>query len=213
MPAWTNLVVVVLVWVIAQSTPGIPTWGAWLIGASAVIVAVSVIWSKVLKPGARLIAQLEKTYPLLVRITDIFEEGDELPTLREIADQFKNNSGSSLKDATDRLEVMVSEAHAIAVELRMNFAVAKELAALDREQIHHVKLLVARLTDHVTDIAKADAVVAANLAKADARVEGVASDLAAGHARADETPHGSSPGAAADAASRTPVNGGSDVLS
>lgn len=182
-----------------------PPWAEIIIGISVVIGAIGVIWSKVLKPGARLIAQLEKTYPLLVRLTNVFEDGDHFSVLDEIAAQFKTNAGSSLKDALNRLEAMVAEAHQAAEAARLSNEVAKELAALDRAQLRRVELLVARLTDHVTDIARADA-------EAKIKVEAVAADLAAAHARADDIHPDSNPGEAADAASRTP-NGGSDVSS
>lgn len=189
-----------------------PPWAEVIIGISVLIGAISVIWAKVLKPGARLIAQLEKTYPLLVTLTDVFEGGANFSVLDEIADQFKSDSGSTLKDAMNRLELTVSEAKAIADGLRLSSEVSKALAEQDRDQLRRVELLVARLTDHVTDIAAADAIakekvegVAAALAASERKVEGVAADLAAGRDRADQVPPSSNPGEAADAASRNPA--------
>lgn len=183
-----------------------PAWATIMISIAAVITAVGVIWSKVLKPGARLIAQLEKTYPLLVKLTDVFEDGDGFTVLHEIADQFKTNSGSSLRDAIDRLTTMVTEARTAADELRLGSEVSRQLAALDRDQLRRVELLLARLTDHVTEMATGDAM-------AKLKVEEVAADLAKSHQQADQIDPSSYPGEAADAASRTPKNGDSNVSS
>lgn len=191
-----------------------PAWATITISIAAVITAIGVIWSKVLKPGARLIAQLEKTYPLLVELTVVFG-GDSksfLTVLLEIAKEFKADSGSTLRDIVNGLAEMLAhlqeqviEAKTAADALKQGVNTAKELAEMDREQMRRIELIVARLTDRVGEAAAGDKRVAFDLAEAKVKLEGVAADLAASHGEADRIAHGGQPGEAADAASRTPV--------
>lgn len=109
-------------------------------------------------------------------------------TIDEVLAQLKTDSGSTVRDAVDRLEELANELAA---------AVAANGATADR-----LESLVSTLGAKADAAADAARVIAENLAVAKERVEGVASDLADSHLRADAVANGE-PGEAADAASQS----------
>lgn len=95
-------------------------------------------------------------------------------TIEEVLAQFTTDSGSTMRDAVDRLEVVAAELRRLVVDL-----------------------------GEKADIAAAAAqVIAANLEVAKEKVEAVEADLAESHRRAEDVAHGAQAGEAADAASR-----------
>lgn len=65
----------------------------WIVLLGAVVTAVTLIWTKIIRPVARAIVLIET----------------HVPTLVDIASEFKNNGGSTLKDEIDALQTMVME--------------------------------------------------------------------------------------------------------
>lgn len=102
-----------------------------------------------------------------------------------------------------------------AKQLRLDADVAAELASMDRKQLHRLTDLLNRLEEQmvhglatVSRIESAAGVVATNLVTAQSAVDGVASDLADAHARADKVQGDADPGTAADAAAISPPDNG-----
>lgn len=72
----------------------VPVWAVWLIVSSMVIGAALFLWRHVLRPlGGKF-----RTFYKLVELT---------PVVRQIAEEFSKNGGSSLRDAIDRIEASV----------------------------------------------------------------------------------------------------------
>lgn len=87
-----------------------PAWGQFILGFAAVAGAIVYLWQKVLKPGARMVASLDRLLPVAQELAEEFHDAPEaLRTLREIARQFKPNNGSSLRDVTNRLERKIDD--------------------------------------------------------------------------------------------------------
>lgn len=123
--------------------PQMPEWLQWILGAGAVIGALAVIWTKVLKPLSKLIVYIDKLLPLVAELLAKSEKDpDYLSVLGEIAAQFKTDSGSTLRDVINRLEQASIKVQADAEELRIKagvikeeVAVVKELAKTDRAEM------------------------------------------------------------------------------
>jgi hypothetical protein len=172
-----------------------PPWVAYIVGAAALIAAVGVIWNKLVKPLAKMIALAEKMLPLLAVLTDVFKDDpDALKVLNEIAAQFKADSGSSLRDVVNRLEVAAQKQEANAEGLKIGVETVKQVAGLDRERVERLTLALDRAS------VKLDETVA-TVGRIERHASTVADDLAAAHKRADEVPDGDA-GSAADAAAR-----------
>lgn len=120
--------------------PNMPYWLQWILGASALIGALAVIWAKFLQPLGKLITYMHQMLPLLSQLTENFKDDPKhLAVLNEIATQFKSDSGSTLRDVVNRLETSALEAQQAAKELRIKaglieekVAIVKELASTDR---------------------------------------------------------------------------------
>lgn len=65
----------------------------WIVLLGAVVTALALLWTKIVRPVARAIVLIET----------------HVPTLVDIASEFKNNGGSTLKDEIDALQIMVME--------------------------------------------------------------------------------------------------------
>ena len=173
-------------------------WQKFILGAAALLIAGGVIWRQFLKPTLDFYVTAKQLVPLLKKINDVFGgDPNALHVLYEIKKQFTTDSGSSLKDQINRLELAAEKQEANAEHLKVGVASQEALARDDREQLR--KLLVElginaeamrQLTQHVEAIRK------------DAR--NVADDLAAAHKRADNVGV-QSHGAAADAAAQQTV--------
>lgn len=176
----------------------IPVWGQVVLGLAALITAVSVIWTKVLRPGARLISATEEMIPLMRDLTRTFKDVPHaFQVLDEIVAQFRTNSGSSLRDVIDRIEEAAVQAHQAGEVLKVQVEVVRELASQDRRQLERLITLLNYLDAKVTigtEAAKrmeeSAAGVAWNLQEAQERADAVEGD----------------PGEAADAASFSPVD-------
>lgn len=197
------------------ATDGVlPAWAQIILGLAAVVTALGVLWTKVLKPGAKLISTTEEMLPLLRNLTIVFRNTpDSFAVLHDIAAQFRTNSGSSLRDLLNRVEATALESRAMletaARELRESDSIlrvgvetARQLADQDRETNRQLMLQVDRLASKLDLLTASGVTVAENLTAREKKVDeasaGVASNLAADKARADEATGPT--GAAADAA-------------
>jgi hypothetical protein len=175
-----------------------PVWAQYIIGASALVLAIGVLWSKVVRPLARMVSLAEEMLPLLARLTEVFKDNpNAFRVLGEIVSQFGTNSGSSLRDVVNRLETAAQASAAAAEVLKVDVAASKQLAEMDRATVRRVEVFL----DHLSRKVEEGAATGMRIEKA---ASGVAEDLAAAHKRADEAGEGEA-GAAADAAAQQSV--------
>lgn len=168
-----------------------PVWAQIIIGASALIIALGVLWTKIIRPTAKMITLAEKLVPLLSKLAEVFKDDtNALNVLKEIAGQFRTDSGSSLRDVVNRID-------GAADVLKLAVEAAKQLAERDREQLHRMEIFLDRLGQ------KVEASSATGL-RVEQQALGVAVNLEASHDRANLVTSGE-PGAAADAAAQVKV--------
>ena len=55
----------------------LPEWVQWVGGVAAFVLAVSVIWGKVVKPGASLITLLDELVPLAQELVKEFKDAPD----------------------------------------------------------------------------------------------------------------------------------------
>lgn len=185
-----------------------PNWVVVLGAIAFVVTSLYTIWSKAIRPGAKVISEWERMLPVWRSATVALEDVPEaFGILKEIVYQVRNNSGSSLLDMMQKISQQVDEerreSHSMAVQLEAD----RQLAVRDREQLSRLLIEQDRTTqrldraiDVLTRIVMADRVVAENLLVAQGEVDQVAANLANAQNRADHAP--TDPGAAADAASK-----------
>jgi len=106
-----------------------PYWLQIIVWISGGLLAVGVIWKKLLQPLGKLVGLIVELLPLLRAMIKAFEGNpNAFAVLNEIVSQFKTDSGSSLRDAIDRLETAVEHLGAAALESKGVAAAAKEAA-------------------------------------------------------------------------------------
>jgi hypothetical protein len=149
-----------------------PAWVIYIIGTAAVVTAIGVLWTKVIKPAAKLITTTDQMLPLLVALTETFKNNPTgFKVLNEIAAQFKTDSGSSLRDVVNRLEEGAKENRAAADLLKVGVEAQKQLGEQDREQLRQLLISLDRVG------VKVDAGAATGL-RNEAAAKVVASNLA-----------------------------------
>jgi methyl-accepting chemotaxis protein len=110
-----------------------PSWVQWLIGAAAVVTAAGVLWTKAVRPMARLIAAADEMLPLLRDLTRYLKDSpDAFKILGEIVAEFRTDSGSSLRDVVNRLDRASMENRIAAEVLAEKVEAVKILAREDR---------------------------------------------------------------------------------
>ena len=158
-----------------------PTWTQYVIGIAALVVASGVIWKKLIQPLAKLITMLTETMPVMEKLVFVFRDApNAFKVLYSIQDQFKTDSGSSLRDAVNRIDAAALSAGMAAEVLKVGVEARKLLDEQDRARIDRLIVGLDRIERHAAEVAQ---------------------DLADSHRRADEVsdqPHG----AAADAAAQ-----------
>lgn len=179
-----------------------PTWIAYILGAAALVTALGVLWKKVLRPVGKFVVQfvvaIQEMLPLLQELTSVFRDTPHaFKVLDEIVAQFRTDSGSSLRDAVNRLEEQAEKQSTAAEALRISALAQQQVVEMDRAQLRRVEIVLDRLDQNV----KAGA---ATGLRNEERAIGVADDLAAAHKRADEA-ESNEAGAAADAAALKPL--------
>lgn len=149
--------------------PTMPHWAQWVILTSLFLGAIGVIWTKLIRPLGKLIAYLHDAIPLNQQLVDQFKDNQNyVPVLKEIASQFKTDSGSSLRDVVNRIEEAAKRAEVAAEELRIKAGILKEevaivkaLATTDRAEAAHKLVLLDGL---VVSLKQFEAVMAAQQA-------------------------------------------------
>ena len=107
-----------------------PTWVLWILAISIIVGAAHTIYTKAVVPLGKVFRRISAIYE------KVMEYDDRLKTVESHTVQLKNNGGSSVKDAVDRIEVAQAETSAALREhldwARDEFAqVWKGLAARD----------------------------------------------------------------------------------
>lgn len=103
----------------------LPDWEAAIIGTAAVIGASAVIW-KVIRFCSKLIYFADTYGPVLI----------------SIAEQFKKNGGSTLKDQLDRVEFTAKAAHETAASARKAARDAHDLVIRTDENVRTIRNIV-----------------------------------------------------------------------
>lgn len=162
-----------------------PVWTQYILGIAGLLIAIGVIWTKAIRPAAKLVTSAEEMLPMMRELTAAFRGTPHaFDVLDEIVAQFRTDSGSSLRDVVNRLEQGT-------LSLKQGAETVKELAEQDREHLQRLIILLDRLTVRVDDSS-------ARGARMELAAGVVAKDLADAHKRADASE--GEPGAAADAA-------------
>jgi hypothetical protein len=170
-------------------------WIQIVLGAAGLVLALGVIWNKILHPVIKFVGLLDVMRPLLQEFVKVFRDRPEaFNILGEIVTAFPAVSGSSLPDVIKRIDQGIETSRIAADVLKVGLEADRKLAQRDREELRSLLLHVDRVA------VKVDEGVATSL-RNEEKVTHVAEDLAASHRRADESP-GESSGAAADAAMR-----------
>lgn len=168
-----------------------------ILAAAAVVTSLGVLWRKFVHPAFRMAKAADDLVPLLRDFTVAFKDTPQVfLILNEIAQQFRTDSGTTLRDVVNRLEQALNE-------LQISGAAADRLTAEDRKSLAKMTVIL-ELLDAKSDVGALDReFVAEKLRIAQEAVDAVAADLSEAHRRADETagPHG----AAADAAAQQTI--------
>jgi hypothetical protein len=80
----------------------LPTWILWVIAIATIVGAGHTIWTKAVRPVVRGMKTIAKTYE------KVSEYDDRLKMVESHTKELKNNSGSSMRDAVDRIEKTVN---------------------------------------------------------------------------------------------------------
>jgi hypothetical protein len=136
-----------------------PHWAQTVTWVLATLVAVAGVWVKVVRPLAELVVLHRRVEPLLKAMVNRFEGSPEVfSILKEIADQFRTDSGSSLRDAVDKLVTVAHENKVAAEVLAVGVEAVKQLAVLDRADATHRQRQIEELSAKVDKAAKHEVV-------------------------------------------------------
>jgi uncharacterized phage infection (PIP) family protein YhgE len=81
-----------------------PDWIVWLITIPVAMTAVGFFIRRLIIPGYRMIGSVEDAVPVFKEFTATFQnDPDIFKVIKDIASQFRTDSGSSLRDAVDQL--------------------------------------------------------------------------------------------------------------
>lgn len=171
-----------------------PQWVVFLGASAFVVTSIYTLWTKAIRPGAKVIAEWERMLPVWRNATRALEDVPEaFSVLKEIVSQVRNNAGSSMLDMLEKLSRQADEDRQATRIIAINLEADRQLAIRDREQVARLLVEQDRITqrlnqaiDALSEMANADHVVAINLSAAQSRAESAPTD----------------PGAAADAASK-----------
>lgn len=165
-----------------------PIWAQVIVSISILVVAVGVLWKKVLKPMAKLVALLDKSLPVLKELVIRFEDQPHaFKILNEVAAQFRTDSGSSLRDVVNRLEQAANENKSSAIRLGVNLEGERKLAEQNREAMR-------RLADLVNKISRKVSETGSDVSELQEGARHIAVELAAAQNRAEDVPTASEPG-------------------
>lgn len=112
--------------------PAVLQIGLWI---AAGLTAVGVIYLKGIRPLAKFITETERTVPVLRDVTEKLRSPEIIDVIVEMAKQFQTNSGSSLRDVVNRLEVSINESNSVTEILRVTVEANHQAQEEDRAQI------------------------------------------------------------------------------
>src|SRR5688572_12030241 len=197
-----------------------PDWAQWFITAAAVVTAVGLLIKKVIIPGYKGVGALEDALPVFKEFTATFKgKTDIFKVIEEIAQQFRTDSGSSLRDAVDQLgryaernrlsaekaAEVANSASAVAEraaddnrrsndQMMIRFEAQRQLDEQRAQQQERMLLQTDRLMVQVNQMMSDRAQVATDLTarekKVDAASGGVAADLTERQRQVDEASSG-----------------------
>lgn len=183
-----------------------------IVYVAAGVAAVYFVVTKILLPGSKLLISLEKAIPFLKL----------LPILEDIAAQFRSDSGSTLKDSTNRLEASIEASNKMAKDfaatnrsaidaLQIAMGVMQELAKEDRSLAREdrqqlLAMLQSQSRQEAVGVRQeaSSARQEASDERSEAATAVVASDLKQAQESAAVAQDSQDPGAAADAAALPP---------
>jgi len=99
--------------------------GALLVALGVIIKAPGLIWTRIVKPFAKSVVEVDTVSQLAKVAPDLILLSKMGPVIYDMAQQFKTDSGSSLRDVINRLE---EAAKANADALALNAEVAEKVA-------------------------------------------------------------------------------------
>lgn len=111
----------------------------WVSGA---ITAFGIIWTKVAKPLVSAIVETQVTKPVIRALVKEFHDPSLLSVISEIAEQFKNNSGSTLRDGFDRIE---AAQHQLKLMTETEIKIAREQMAYLSARINSIDAAADRI--------------------------------------------------------------------
>jgi hypothetical protein len=135
------------------------TIAGYIVLAGAALSALGYLWKKAVKPVAKFITEADKMIPLLVALNETFKDNPTgFKVLNEIAAQFRTDSGSSLRDVVNRLEVAAKEnreaarlAAEAAEKLKIGVEAQRLLDVKDREVMRELTLKLDRVKTRIID--------------------------------------------------------------
>jgi len=138
-----------------------PVWLNVLLIVAAALGALAVIWKKAIKPGAQVISKADEALPVMAEFVEVFKGKTNIfLVLREIADEFKTDSGTTLRDVVNRLEAQSKtnaefnkETRDIADQLAIALETARQLSERDRQDVQRMLLVLDRLSTKADDAA------------------------------------------------------------
>ena len=94
-----------------------PAWVTFVVGFAALLAALGLLWRYVLR-AAELLTATRKMLPLLEDLAAQLSAPSTFSVLAEIVKEFRTDSGSSLRDVVNRLEVAAIENHELIVAMK-----------------------------------------------------------------------------------------------
>lgn len=180
---------------------GLPVWAQYILGLAAILTGLAVIWKYLLKPTLQFYGTAERGVPLVRKLVETFEKTPEaLTVLNEIAEQFRTDSGSSLKDQINRLEASAVRQELAAQKQEVNAEHLKVGVETQRQLAEDDRRKLSELMVQLGVNANVMAAMTEKISSMQAVARDVARDLADSHSRADAIT--GAPGAAADAAAQ-----------
>lgn len=138
-----------------------PIWVQYVIGVAAGATAFGTIWRLLIKPLADLISTMHELTPLLKNMAGAFARTpNPFDVLEEIISEFRTDSGSSLRDAIDKLTEQVALAKKVgladrlasdtqAADQAITSETARKLSIDDRAKIDAITNAIAELVGHI----------------------------------------------------------------
>lgn len=190
-----SVIVVVAIAVIAQAEDLMPQWLKILLWISAAVVAIGIIWKKLVRPILDLIKLLDEGLPLFRSMAKHFKDSpNAFAQLDSILKEFGTDSGTTLRDVVDRLEKTAKDNSIAAEVLKRNLEIERRLTerrdSKIAELIESLDIVKAKQRENIGAVDRIEAggkQVAQKLAQAQDRAASV---------------EGGEAGAAADAAAK-----------